>query len=282
MPSVQLKLVDDQTRYIPTRNFFNCAARCYGTLGRGREDHLNGINVGRPPLRYAASLKTRSGLTPIPFFLIRESSRSRRPTLKLGREQKWAAHRRWMWSAAMEEPPTDYPWRGLSYDNECDSHSHDDQRICASDRDGEINVGHDFLWLELGLAVEHRTTPVQLSILHTPSGRSEFVPRKVTWAAADPAMIARDWFGKRSLADWPSGVVRSSAFHREAWRLLASRLQIARATSAQRFSSWPWCSPLTSGGSTTLSVTDRCRYGAVMRSPCRKTLLIDEQYCSFA
>ena len=29
---------------------------------------MNGINVGRPPLRCAASLKTRSGLTSIPFF----------------------------------------------------------------------------------------------------------------------------------------------------------------------------------------------------------------------
>src|ERR1700730_12794899 len=58
----------------------------------------------------------------------------------------------------------------LSYDNECDSHSHDDQRICASNRDAEINVGHDVLRLEFGLAVEHRD-PVQLSILHTPSGR---------------------------------------------------------------------------------------------------------------
>ena len=66
MPSLPLRHVDDQTR-IPTRNFFNCAARCSGTLGRGREDHLNGINVGRPPLRCAASLETRSGLTRIPF-----------------------------------------------------------------------------------------------------------------------------------------------------------------------------------------------------------------------
>ena len=53
---------------IPTRNFFGCAARCSGALGRGREDHLNGINVGRPPLRCAASWETGSGLTRIPFF----------------------------------------------------------------------------------------------------------------------------------------------------------------------------------------------------------------------
>jgi hypothetical protein len=36
--------------------------------GRGRKDHLSGINVGRPPLRCAASLKTRNGLTRIPFL----------------------------------------------------------------------------------------------------------------------------------------------------------------------------------------------------------------------
>src|ERR1700730_11803087 len=101
----------------------------------------------------------------------------------------------------------------LSYDNECDSHSHDDQRICASNRDGEINVGDDVLRLELGLAVEHRTTPCNcLSCIHQAGDRNSFrgSPKSVlnkaksshfhqmrkwldlfvTWAAVDPAMIA--------------------------------------------------------------------------------------------
>ena len=50
--------------------------------------------------------------------------------------------------------------------------------FAASNRDAEINVGHDVLRLELGLAVEHRTTPCNCLSLDTPSGRSEFVPRK--------------------------------------------------------------------------------------------------------
>lgn len=90
-------------------------------------------------------------------------------------------------------------------ENECDSHPHDDQRICASNRDGEINVSHDFLRLELGLAVEDHTAPCNC-LSCVPSGRSEFVPRKVyknpatpgwldwvvTWVAVDRAMIASD------------------------------------------------------------------------------------------
>jgi len=80
--------------------------------------------------------------------------------------------------APKRRQPTDgvnCPRRGLSYDNECDSHSHDDQRICASNRDGEINVGHDFLRLELGSAVEHRTTPCNyLSWIHQAEDRNSF------------------------------------------------------------------------------------------------------------
>jgi hypothetical protein len=56
-----------------------------------------------------------------------------------------------------------------------DSHCHDDQRICASNRDAEINVGHDVLRLELGLAVEHRTTPCNcLSWIHQAEDRNSF------------------------------------------------------------------------------------------------------------
>jgi hypothetical protein len=59
------------------------------------------------------------------------------------------------------------------------------QRICASNCDAEINVGHDVLKLELGLAVEHRTTPCNCLSLDTPSGRSEFVPRKCPKSVLD-------------------------------------------------------------------------------------------------
>ena len=38
----------------------------------------------------------------------------------------------------------------LSYEHERESHPHNDQRIYASDRDAEINIGHDVLGLGLG------------------------------------------------------------------------------------------------------------------------------------
>jgi hypothetical protein len=37
---------------------------------------------------------------------------------------------------------------------------------------------------------------------------------------------------------------------------------------------------LASGGSATLSVTDRCRYGAVMESPCSFEFRVTDQYSS--
>ena len=38
----------------------------------------------------------------------------------------------------------------LSYEHERESHPHNNQRIYASDRDAEINIGHDVLGLGLG------------------------------------------------------------------------------------------------------------------------------------
>src|ERR1700693_3764716 len=48
---------------------------------------------------------------------------------------------------------------GFSYDHERESRSQNDQCIYASDRDAEINAGHEPLRLELGFPTEHRASP---------------------------------------------------------------------------------------------------------------------------
>jgi hypothetical protein len=48
---------------IPTRNFFNCVARCSGTPGRYRADHLSGMTAGRSPVHCAACLEAGRGST---------------------------------------------------------------------------------------------------------------------------------------------------------------------------------------------------------------------------
>jgi hypothetical protein len=49
--------------------------------------------------------------------------------------------------------------RRLSYDDERESRSQNDQCIHASDHDAEIDVGHEILRLELGFPAEHRASP---------------------------------------------------------------------------------------------------------------------------
>lgn len=66
MPSLQLKLTDNHTRYNSlTHNFFNYAVRCSGTLDRYRVDHLSGMNAGRSLVHCAVSFETGSGRTSI-------------------------------------------------------------------------------------------------------------------------------------------------------------------------------------------------------------------------
>src|SRR6202521_5706499 len=48
---------------------------------------------------------------------------------------------------------------GFSYDHERESRSQNDQCIYASDRDAEINAGHEPLRLELGFPTEHHASP---------------------------------------------------------------------------------------------------------------------------
>jgi hypothetical protein len=59
----------------------------------------------------------------------------------------------------------------------------------------------------------------------------------VTWAVVDLAMITTDSSGKRSLAGGPFAAVWSSVSRGAAWSPLLSRPRIARAISAQKFSS---------------------------------------------
>ena len=60
MPSLELKVADDQARYT-SHNFFKCAARCCDTLGRYHADHLSGMIVGKLPLLCVVSFETRNG-----------------------------------------------------------------------------------------------------------------------------------------------------------------------------------------------------------------------------
>jgi hypothetical protein len=67
---------------------------------------------------------------------------------------------------------------GLSFDNERDSCSQNDQRIYASDHDAEINVGHNALRMEPDLVVGHRTSTRGVFPPKTSRANRDSVPAK--------------------------------------------------------------------------------------------------------
>lgn len=66
----------------------------------------------------------------------------------------------------------------LSFDNERDSCSQNDQRIYASDHDAEINVGHNALRMEPDLVVGHRTSTRGVFPPKTSRANRDSVPAK--------------------------------------------------------------------------------------------------------